>query len=160
MQSVRIEPFKNDPLFLSFPPEIRALLGEKAEKYYLSFQDLKKLMEMAADLNSWEGEDLTQIWRDPPENLKGKERKHWSLSRVEARWQELKQKGPDYSADLKPGAGIRKTERTNAVRITETPAGKELILLGNCPVASEKTRCCNLLTLDAVLSCGYDCSYH
>jgi len=26
-------------------------------------------------------------------------------------------------------------------------------------VASEKTRCCNLLTLDAVESCGFDCSY-
>jgi spore photoproduct lyase len=31
--------------------------------------------------------------------------------------------------------------------------------LGLCPVASEKTRCCNLLTLDAVESCGFDCSY-
>jgi spore photoproduct lyase len=28
-----------------------------------------------------------------------------------------------------------------------------------CPVASEGTRCCNLLTLDAVESCGFDCSY-
>ena len=31
--------------------------------------------------------------------------------------------------------------------------------LGACPVASEGTRCCNLLTLDAVESCGFDCSY-
>jgi len=31
--------------------------------------------------------------------------------------------------------------------------------LGSCPVASEGTRCCNLLTLDAVQSCGFDCSY-
>ena len=31
--------------------------------------------------------------------------------------------------------------------------------LGKCPVASAKTRCCNLLTLDAVESCGFDCSY-
>jgi len=31
--------------------------------------------------------------------------------------------------------------------------------LGRCPVASEKTRCCNLLTLDAVEKCGFDCSY-
>ncbi len=28
-----------------------------------------------------------------------------------------------------------------------------------CPVASPKTRCCNLWTLDMVESCGYDCSY-
>ena len=36
---------------------------------------------------------------------------------------------------------------------------KESIGLGACPVASEGTRCCNLLTLDAVESCGFDCSY-
>jgi len=36
---------------------------------------------------------------------------------------------------------------------------KNGIGLGACPVASEGTRCCNLLTLDAVESCGFDCSY-
>jgi len=36
---------------------------------------------------------------------------------------------------------------------------KKSLGFGACPVASEKTRCCNLLTLDAVESCGYDCSY-
>ena len=36
---------------------------------------------------------------------------------------------------------------------------KKDIGLGACPVASESTRCCNLLTLDAVESCGFDCSY-
>jgi spore photoproduct lyase len=36
---------------------------------------------------------------------------------------------------------------------------KEGMGLGTCPVASEGTRCCNLLTLDAVESCGFDCSY-
>ncbi len=32
-------------------------------------------------------------------------------------------------------------------------------ILGKCPVASVKTRCCNLLTLDAAKNCGFDCSY-
>ncbi|MEA1910069.1 MAG: hypothetical protein U9N32_00120, partial [Spirochaetota bacterium] len=32
-------------------------------------------------------------------------------------------------------------------------------ILGHCPVASNKTRCCNLYTLDAVKNCGFDCSY-
>jgi len=36
---------------------------------------------------------------------------------------------------------------------------KEKLGLGYCPVASEGTRCCNLYTLDAVESCGFDCSY-
>jgi spore photoproduct lyase len=36
---------------------------------------------------------------------------------------------------------------------------KEHLGIGLCPVASEGTRCCNLYTLDAVESCGFDCSY-
>lgn len=31
--------------------------------------------------------------------------------------------------------------------------------LGRCPVASEQTLCCNLLTLDAIESCVFGCSY-
>ena len=31
--------------------------------------------------------------------------------------------------------------------------------LGRCPVASTRTLCCNLQTLDAVDNCGYGCSY-
>jgi len=40
-----------------------------------------------------------------------------------------------------------------------TDIKKDNIALGSCPVASEGTRCCNLLTLDAIESCGFDCSY-
>ena len=36
---------------------------------------------------------------------------------------------------------------------------KPILGLGRCPVASERTRCCNLMTLDAVEKCGFDCSY-
>lgn len=44
-------------------------------------------------------------------------------------------------------------------KFTFKVAEKQGFGLGLCPVASEKTRCCNLLTLDAVESCGFDCSY-
>ncbi len=36
---------------------------------------------------------------------------------------------------------------------------RERTIIGDCPVASPKTRCCNLKTLDSVISCGHDCSY-
>jgi len=42
---------------------------------------------------------------------------------------------------------------------TITTIKNEGQILGDCPVASNGTRCCNLLTLDAVQSCGFDCSY-
>lgn len=45
-----------------------------------------------------------------------------------------------------------------SVRIEELPDRDEP-LLGLCPVAGERTRCCNLQTLDAVRRCGFGCSY-
>ncbi len=46
-----------------------------------------------------------------------------------------------------------------AQKIKLATTQKEKLGLGYCPVASEGTRCCNLYTLDAVESCGFDCSY-
>jgi len=40
-------------------------------------------------------------------------------------------------------------------KFTFKVAEKQGFGLGLCPVASEKTRCCNLLTLDAVESCKF-----
>jgi len=32
-------------------------------------------------------------------------------------------------------------------------------IFGSCPVASDKTICCNLITLDAIHNCGFSCNY-
>ena len=64
---------------------------------------------------------------------------------------ELKEKPNDY----KQFEDIKYDVRKYSFQEVE----KKGIGLGACPVASEGTRCCNLLTLDAVESCGFDCSY-
>jgi spore photoproduct lyase len=53
------------------------------------------------------------------------------------------------------GAGQKELERISTTIISR-PEAK---ILGSCPVASDKTLCCNLQTLDAVRNCGLDCSY-
>lgn len=63
----------------------------------------------------------------------------------------LQEKPNDYSSFEKVKYEARK--------YSFTTVEKEGFGLGSCPVASEGTRCCNLLTLDAVESCGFDCSY-
>ena len=150
----RLAPFSTDPLYIRLSPEEKALLENRAETCRLSFQDLKNLLDMAADLRSWGRGSLTELWKDPPEQLTGKDRKHWSLARIRSLWEELKLRGPDYREVSGPPA-----PRQEPLRLNEEEAPEELILLGRCPVASEKTRCCSLLTLDAVQSCGFDCSY-
>lgn len=64
---------------------------------------------------------------------------------------ELKNKQNDYSSF----ENIKYTPRKYSFETVQ----KDGFGLGSCPVASEGTRCCNLLTLDAVESCGFDCSY-
>ena len=64
---------------------------------------------------------------------------------------ELKEKPNDYQEFNEVEYNVRK--------FTFKEIEKKGIGLGACPVASEGTRCCNLLTLDAVESCGFDCSY-
>ncbi|MFT6703729.1 MAG: spore photoproduct lyase, partial [Gammaproteobacteria bacterium] len=50
-------------------------------------------------------------------------------------------------------------DKPKAIKPNLVSVEKPNLGLGYCPVASEKTRCCNLLTLDAVERCGFDCSY-
>ena len=64
---------------------------------------------------------------------------------------ELQEKPNDYSSF--------ETLKYEPRRYSFNEISKDGVGLGACPVASGGTRCCNLLTLDAVESCGFDCSY-
>ena len=55
-----------------------------------------------------------------------------------------------------PHNDYRKLYNLSLKSVPITPKEK---ILGKCPVASEKTLCCNLITLDAVENCGFECSY-
>jgi len=84
------------------------------------------------------------------EKHQGKQLKKALLSHVKRIYEDLKNSPTNYDSfnnKIKPHK-IKIEERT-----------KDSLGFGACPVASEKTRCCNLLTLDAVESCGFDCSY-
>jgi spore photoproduct lyase len=74
------------------------------------------------------------------------------MAAMRAAWEQLKQQPTRYPPlPLQAYAGLDK--------IRQVEQEKQQLGLGWCPVASERTRCCNLLTLDAVENCGFDCSY-
>ncbi len=113
-------------------------------------QELRQFIEIALDLNSWDESDIEETWSILDSGDKcGRDGKKALLGQLTDRWLELKAEPNRYQRSLEP--------------ITEKPAilttSKDQIALGYCPVASERTRCCNLLTLDAVVNCGFDCSY-
>lgn len=120
----------------------QTFLKTKATAYRLSFSQIQQLIIIAIDLQMWD-EEIEAFWED-------KESKKEALAHLQNRYEALKN-------DLKRYPKKAENFEKESFRIEEIE--KESLGLGFCPVASPKTRCCNLMTLDAVESCGFDCSY-
>ena len=62
-------------------------------------------------------------------------------------------------SQVKSYKGFSEKDKPKTLKPVLKSSDKPTLGLGMCPVASPKTRCCNLMTLDAVEKCGFDCSY-
>ncbi|MFP4266831.1 MAG: spore photoproduct lyase family protein [Spirochaetaceae bacterium] len=144
--------FADDPVFLRLDGETRRFISRKAEELRLSHQDLRCLIEAAADFEMWGLPPVHELWDEGgTEKLTGKVKRRRILDRLLERHAEEKEKGPDYHSF---SGGPPPKERLEYSYLREDSK-----ILGTCPVAGEKTRCCNLQTLDAVQQCGFACSY-
>ena len=127
----------------------REFVKNFALNYKLSYQEIKTLCDIGVDFSMWREEPLHKIatLNTNPKNPKLEKKK--ILDEIKNRWQKLKNSPMrfDNFKFYKPR------------KISLNSMEKEEVGFGTCPVASFKTRCCNLLTLDAVESCGFDCSY-
>jgi spore photoproduct lyase len=136
---VNYEQKLNNALQNSLFWRLDAKTGQKyiafAKNECLSFQNVQKTVTMLVDIVQWDelDFDISQM----------------RLDAFEQRYASLKQKQKSYGDAFK----------VKAQKISIQTKEKEKIGFGLCPVASPKTRCCNLLTLDVVESCGFDCSY-
>ncbi|MDY0121881.1 MAG: hypothetical protein RBR54_08040 [Sulfurimonas sp.] len=117
----------------------------RAFEYKFSHQELKQIIDIARDLALWDEGSIEGIF---PEHSERKV----VFSRLKKAYEALRDKPNSYKDFTLKNIP---TEQKYTFKTQE----KEGFGLGLCPVASEKTRCCNLLTLDAVESCGFDCSY-
>lgn len=146
-------PFRDTNTFTSLTGEEQTYIKKISDSYFLTFQDIKILIDINRDLNIWGEGTLKDLWNEPKDKkLKGKQLKQAILDDVKSSWNRLKTEMKDYS-------GFKaETDSTN-LKINYVETENEDIILGNCPVASEKTRCCNLQTLDVVNNCGFDCTY-
>ncbi len=140
------------PFFLLLKPEIRAFLSQQALDLQLSLQDCRQSCEIALDLQMWGGDSIIDIW--PHESnlkLSGKAKKQFIMTNIKSIRDNLKAEMNHYPDD---------TAATKISAAAEPHAiDKKSLGLGRCPVASPRTLCCNLQTLDAVDNCGYGCSY-
>ncbi len=129
-------------LFSNLPPSWQEFVRQEAYRLRLSHQELREISQIGVDLMMWQEADLPQLWR-------GNNKKQ-ILTNLRQAYQKIKTKPKSYD-----GFTIDK-EKTHKIRFQSQD---KKLGFGMCPVASPKTRCCNLWTLDMVESCGFDCSY-
>ncbi len=142
----------NQPYFEHLEPKLKAFLEHKSQVLRLSLQDCRQASEIALDLQMWGGPTIEELWPDESRiTATGKAHKQQLMMQLRERWEQQKAQLNTYPAD------------SDAPKISAAaePCSieKQDLGLGRCPVASPKTLCCNLQTLDAVDNCGYGCSY-
>ncbi len=148
----KIEKFLNDPVYTSLSFPNKDFIKIKSLEFNFSFQELKQLIDIATDLEMWQEGSISDIWdEDNLGNLHGKNLRQKLLKRIIDKWTRLKNESSDYTNFI--------PIKESKPKLNFVSQKDDSIILGNCPVASEKTRCCNLYTLDAVKNCGFDCSY-
>jgi spore photoproduct lyase len=129
--------------FGSLAPATQEFIRSLAHRHRLTHAQLKELCDIAVDLQMWGEGSVEELWQEHPD-------KKVALRRLRERYEAIKAAPKRYE-------GFEADDgRTHRIRFQQQD--KELGF-GLCPVASEKTRCCNLWTLDMVESCGFDCSY-
>ena len=122
------------------------------EKYNFTMSQKNILKNIQKDFKMWNEKSIEELF--PYSFLKKFENKQLSKKIFEYFvdiHKQLQNKPNNYD--------IFKDIKYSPKKYSFTTIKKEGFGLGACPVASEGTRCCNLLTLDAVESCGFDCSY-
>jgi spore photoproduct lyase len=140
-------------------------ISKLTENFRLTFQQRKKLLDWSIDLHAWEEPSLSTLVR----RISVNDRKIF-MDQIEHHYGTIQRSLKDYSTFSgltlysKPGTifdygitesnGISKKIPKGLVPRLKGPLG-----LGDCPVASDRTRCCNLQTLDVLEGCGFECSY-
>jgi len=131
--------------FSKLPLNEQKFIEEKSYHFKFSLQEIKQIINIARDLEMWNEPTLEKIF---PEH----DQRKVVFARLRKSYEAIRDKKNSYD-------GFELKNIPKEQKFTFKVAEKQGFGLGLCPVASEKTRCCNLLTLDAVESCGFDCSY-
>ena len=148
----KLAQYRTGDIYRSLNESDQSALEELASERRLSVQQLRQILKIARDLQMWNIGPLSSWIHELPEAdpALGKREAARTTEVLVSRWEEERRRGPVYTGNPpSPEAFDR--------RIVESRAPGTI--LGKCPVASEKTRCCNLQTLDAVINCGFGCSY-
>lgn len=140
-------------LFGMLPARERMFIREQSRHYRFTQQELRQIAEMAMDFQAWHETSICDAWPGEIHGaVNGKPARRYVMDELRKSWHALKNAAPNYE---RFGPQTKPTAAKSTLGVRD----KKFLGLGYCPVASTRTRCCNLMTLDAVENCGFGCSY-
>jgi len=148
----KLDLLKKDRTYSALSQSNQGHIKELSSKYNFSFQELRQLSVISADLSMWKEKTINDYVNDIEKECGSGIHKKKVINAIIGIWTSLKNskikyQTPDKSSVYRPSP--RKIKLSN----------EDNEVFGVCPVASEKTVCCNLMTIDAVQGCSLGCSY-
>ncbi|MFL3027152.1 MAG: SPL family radical SAM protein [Candidatus Neomarinimicrobiota bacterium] len=149
----RFDSFQKYSLYQSLDDKSKDEIRDIGVEYKLTFQELKQLTDMAVDFKMWEEPDIGIQWKENSRqvNQSNKMFNKTVLNSIKNNWKSLKENETKYDQKSK------RIYNSEARKLKEINGDNDVF--GMCPVASEKTVCCNLRTIDVAQGCGLGCSY-
>jgi DNA repair photolyase len=151
----KFDNIKSQTQFRQLPGERQAKLKTIACEHLFTQQELKNAVDIDIDLTMWGTPGFSERWyeHETQSRQNGKQLKKDIFHKINTAIDQLISKPVQYQT--KPSAPGKFKETL----ITLDKGAATEKIFGMCPVASAKTVCCNLRTIDAVKNCGFGCSY-
>lgn len=152
LASPKISQIEKDKVFLNLDNDAKQDIISLSSRYRFSFQDLRQLSIIATDFYMWDNETVMECIEKFELSSNNPLNKKEVMSHIKGEWNKLKSSKIKYEEIDKLN-----TQRPKPRKVELNDQNNEVF--GMCPVASEKTVCCNLMTIDAVQGCSLGCSY-
>ena len=152
LASPKISQIEKDKVFLNLDNDAKQDIISLSSRYRFSFQDLRQLSIIATDFYMWDYETVMECIEKFEVSSNSPLNKKEVMSHIKGEWNKLKSSKIKYEEIDKLN-----TQRPKPRKVELNDQNNEVF--GMCPVASEKTVCCNLMTIDAVQGCSLGCSY-
>ena len=138
-------------IFSSLPSPVREKLDSLFSSIHFTRSEKLEIVKEEADLLEWKEESFAL---SHPFTSKGKDGRDGEryISEMRRHMKSLRESETDYSNFFPQKRSQGKTKKLMSDQ-------KLVLSRCPCPVDGEKTRCCKLRTLDAVMQCAFGCSY-
>ena len=147
LASPKISQIEKDKVFLNLDNDAKQDIISLSSRYRFSFQDLRQLSIIATDFYMWDNETVMECIEKFELSSNIPLNKKEVMSHIKGEWNKLKSSKIKYEEIDKLN-----NQRPKPRKIELNDQNNEVF--GMCPVASEKTVCCNLMTIDAVQGCS------